>query len=68
MLPLANLEHYMDLNHLLYRHQLSLMMVDRAATPEERRAHGQFARDYEAEIRTLRSALGAPGAFVGSHR
>jgi hypothetical protein len=58
----------MDLNHLLALHQVSLMMRDQAANPEERRAHEQFARDYAADIRTARDKLGAGRTLVESHR
>jgi hypothetical protein len=50
----------MDLNQLLRRHQVSLMQLDRAESPEERRAHGQFASDYAEKIRIVRAELGAP--------
>lgn len=50
----------MDLNQLLHRHQLSLMQLDRASSPEERRAHSQFACDYADKIRMARNELGAP--------
>ena len=50
----------MDLNQLLHRHQVSLMRIDRAESPEERRAHSQFASDYAEKIRIARDELGAP--------
>jgi hypothetical protein len=50
----------MDLNQLLHRHQLSLMQRDQAESPEERRAHSQFALDYARKIQIARDALGAP--------
>jgi hypothetical protein len=50
----------MDLNQLLHRHQLALMQLDRASSPEEQRAHSQFARDYAQQIRVVRAELGAP--------
>jgi hypothetical protein len=49
----------MDLNALLRRHQLSLMMADAALTSDEKRAHDQFARDYAEQIRRTRDALRA---------
>lgn len=50
----------MDLNQLLHRHQISLMQRDHADSPDERRAHNQFALDYAIEIQIARDALGAP--------
>jgi hypothetical protein len=50
----------MDLNQLLHRHQVSLMQIDRAEGPEERRAHKQFASDYAEKIQAARDELGAP--------
>jgi hypothetical protein len=55
----------MDFNRLLYRHQLSLMRLDRAVSDEERRAHTQFARDYSVQIRMVRNGLGADDAVCG---
>jgi len=49
----------MDLNALLRRHQLSLMMADAALALDEKRAHDQFARDYAEQIRRRRDALRA---------
>jgi len=49
-----------DLNELLHRHQVSLMQIDRAQSPEERRAHTQFASDFADKIQTAREELGAP--------
>ena len=56
----------MDLNFLLHRHQLSLMIADRALTRRERRAHDQFAREYADQIRFTRAALGATSSPPGS--
>src|SRR3982751_3582572 len=53
----------MDLNSLLRRHQLSLMIADRSMTPREKRAHEQFARDYAERIHVARDALGAGPAL-----
>ena len=50
----------MDLNALLRRHQLSLIIADRSLTPREKRAHDQFAREYADQIGIVRDALGAP--------
>ena len=56
----------MDLNFLLHRHQLSLMIADQALTPRERRVHDQFAREYAEQIRVTRDALGARASLPGS--
>ena len=56
----------MDLNKLLHRHQLSLMVADRSLSPRKKRAHDQFARDYADQIRAVRAALGAGLASPGS--
>ena len=56
----------MDLNKLLHRHQLSLMVADRSLSWREKRAHDQFARDYADQIRAVRDALGAGRARPGS--
>ena len=48
----------MDLDFMLFCHQLSLMRLDKAVTPEERRSHDQFARDYAATIRIVRREPG----------
>ena len=55
----------MDLNFLLERHQRSLMLLDGAATEQERSAHRQFIRDYSVRIRMVRSELGAADAACG---
>ena len=56
----------MNLNFLLHRHQLSLMIADRASTRRERRVHDQFAREYANQIRITRDALGARASLPGS--
>ncbi len=56
----------MDLNTLLRRHQLSLMVADDSLSPSEKRAHEQFAREYSDEIARRREALGAARAQPGS--
>ena len=56
----------MDLNNLLRRHQLSLMVADRSMSPREQRAHAQFAREYSDQIARTREALGAGRALPGS--
>ena len=55
----------MDLNLLLHRHQLSLMLQANAANEEERRAYRQFARDYFVRIQMMRTESGAPDAVCG---
>lgn len=55
----------MDLNSLLHRHQLSLMIADRSLTPRKQCAHEQFARDYAERIGLTRKALGAEAALPG---
>jgi hypothetical protein len=55
----------MDLNLLLHRHQLALMLQERAANDEERRAYHQFARDYFVRIQMTRTESGAPNAVCG---
>jgi hypothetical protein len=54
-----------DLNLLLHRHQLSLMLQANAANEEERRAYRQFARDYFVRIQMMRTESGAPDAVCG---
>jgi hypothetical protein len=54
-----------DLNLLLHRHQLSLMLQERAANDEERRAYRQFARDYSVRIQMRRTESGASNAVCG---
>ena len=56
----------MDLNALLYRHQLSLMNADRSLTDAEKQAHGRFARDFADEIGVRRDGLGARPSARGS--
>jgi hypothetical protein len=55
----------MDLNRLLHRHQLALMLQEKAASDEQRRAYRRFARDYSVQIRITRSEGGAPDAVCG---
>lgn len=55
----------MDLNLLLQRHQLSLMIADGDLTSDERRAYDQFTRDNAQQIRRARDAMGARPAPVG---
>jgi hypothetical protein len=55
----------MDLNLLLHRHQVALMRQEKAASPEERRAYVQFARDYSVQIQTARTESGALSVVTG---
>jgi len=55
----------MDLNLLLQRHQLALMLQEKAASDEQRRAYRQFARDYSVQIQMTRTEGGAPDAVCG---
>ena len=55
----------MDLNLMLRRHQLALMLQEKSASEEERRAYVQFARDYSVRIRMTRNDRGAPDAVCG---
>ncbi len=64
MLPLADRETVMDLNQLLYRHQISLMRADAAASPEARRSHLGLADGYADRITELQRAHGAEMAEV----
>ena len=52
----------MDLNDLLNRHQLTLMVQGRAGNDEERQAYLQFARDYLVQIEMTRTERGEPKA------
>ncbi|HWK35360.1 hypothetical protein [Sphingomonas sp.] len=49
----------MDLNHLLCRHQVSLMRAEAATCVEARHAHRGLARGYTERIRVLQHGLGA---------
>jgi hypothetical protein len=55
----------MDLNQLLHRHQVVLMLQERAANAEQRQAYRQFARDYSVQIQMKRTKSGAPDAVCG---
>jgi hypothetical protein len=54
-----------DLNSLLCRHQLSLIVAEGGPTLEHKQAHDQFARDYAEQIRNARDSLGARRALPG---
>jgi hypothetical protein len=49
----------LDLNDLLYRHQLSLMRASNAASVEARCAHAGLARGYRRQVQALQARLGA---------
>lgn len=49
---------YMDLNYLLFRHQVSLMRANAAQCSCSRRSHHGLAAGYAARIRVLQGALG----------
>lgn len=55
----------MDLNHLLYRQQISLMRARAAASPEARHAYAGLARGYGRRARALQVSLGAAVASAG---
>ncbi len=50
----------MDLNQLLYRHQVSLMCAQAAAGPEARHAHKGMASLYAGRIDALRAHTDEP--------
>ena len=50
----------MDLNYLLQRHQIALMLADAAGSQEARSAHRGLARGYADAIARLQGALNAP--------
>ena len=47
----------MDLNKLLFRHQLSLMKADAAGTPQARYVHMDSAESYAVQIRDFQRRL-----------
>ncbi|WP_294335799.1 hypothetical protein [uncultured Sphingomonas sp.] len=57
----------MDLNYLLSRHQISLMLAQSATTTEARHAHRGLATGYADAIHSARMVLGATGQMVGAH-
>lgn len=56
----------MDLNQLLYRHQVSLMRADDAVCTDARSAHVGHARGYADEIEQMRRAMGADSDLMGA--
>jgi hypothetical protein len=55
-----------DLNYFLHRHQVSLMLGERAQTCEARSAHVGLASGYAARIRDVQQSLGATFAAVSA--
>lgn len=49
----------MDLNYLLFRHQLSVAAATTAACPSARHAHRGLANGYAARIRSYQTLVGA---------
>jgi len=54
----------MDLNYLLYRHQVSLMRAKASDCLCATRSHRDLAKGYADRIRVLRSALGEEGSLT----
>ena len=54
----------MDLNHLLYRQQVSLMRADAAASSEARHAHRGLARGYADRVRLLQAEFTFAKALI----
>ena len=52
----------MDLNYLYQRHQVSLVMAERAESAEARRIHREFADQYCARIAEARLVRIEPSA------
>jgi hypothetical protein len=50
----------MDLDKLLRRNRRSLLADAPSLTPREKRAHDQFAREYDESTRLTREALFGP--------
>ena len=53
----------MDLNHLLYRHQIELMRADRAASLDAKRAHEGLADLFATRIRGCAARVLPPLPF-----
>lgn len=56
----------MDLNHLLSRHQISLMRAADAASVETRQAHHGLASHYAARIDEIQLRSGATFGLAAS--
>lgn len=54
----------MDLNYLLYRHQVSLMRAKATECQCARSSHRDLARGYAERISVLRSELGEEGSLT----
>ena len=54
----------MDLNHLLFGHQLSLMRADAARSPRARCLLVRTTRGYAARIGELQRALGVSSPII----
>ncbi len=54
----------MDLNYLLYRHQVSLMRADATDCLCARSSHRDLARGYADRISALRTTLGEEGSLT----
>ena len=52
----------MDLNYLYKRHQILLVLAERATCEEARRAHGELARGYASQIVAAKN----PPAYAGA--
>jgi hypothetical protein len=57
----------MDLNYLLFRHQVSLMRAECASCPESRIAHRRLAAGYAAMIGHIQEQLGASLTVEGEN-
>jgi len=56
----------MDLNYLLSRHQISLMLAQSATTIEARHSHRGLASCYANAIRSAQALLGADAMQLGA--
>lgn len=54
----------MDLNYLLYRHQVSLMRAEASDCLCATRSHRGLAKGYADRIRVLRNGLGEAGSLT----
>lgn len=54
----------MDLNDLLYRHQVSLMRAKASDCLCATRSHRDLAKGYADRIRVLRSGMGEEGSLT----
>lgn len=56
------------MDSLPYRHGLSMMLQEKGASEEERRAYQQFARRYFVQVRMTLTESGARNAVGGFPR